>query len=156
MTNLDAFTRAYIEAALWSSTAYGSPDENEADPANANGDRHGTFDASFQACNYDAGDLSPELLAHVIEDCAAFQRDQADLLARAYASEVWICGERYNAACAGHDFWLTRNGHGAGFWDRGLPDAVGTALTDAAHAYGSEDWYVDDPEQDYSGVIRGW
>jgi hypothetical protein len=21
----------------------------------------------------------------------------------------------------GHDFWLTRNGHGAGFWDRDLP-----------------------------------
>ena len=20
----------------------------------------------------------------------------------------------------GHDFWLTRNGHGAGFWDRGI------------------------------------
>lgn len=22
----------------------------------------------------------------------------------------------------GHDFWLTRNGHGAGFWDRDLED----------------------------------
>lgn len=35
----------------------------------------------------------------------------------------------------GHDFWLTRNGHGAGYWDRGY-GAVGKRLTDAAHVYG--------------------
>lgn len=28
----------------------------------------------------------------------------------------------------GHDLWLTRGGHGAGFWDRGLPN--GDMLTD--------------------------
>jgi len=28
----------------------------------------------------------------------------------------------------GHDFWLTRNGHGSGFWDRDL-DEVGVELT---------------------------
>lgn len=28
----------------------------------------------------------------------------------------------------GHDFWLTRNGHGAGFWDRGLGE-IGDELT---------------------------
>lgn len=35
----------------------------------------------------------------------------------------------------GHDFWLTRNRHGAGFWDRGL-GAVGDRLADAAKVYG--------------------
>jgi len=35
----------------------------------------------------------------------------------------------------GHDFWLTRNGHGAGFWDRGL-GAIGDRLTEAAKPYG--------------------
>lgn len=40
----------------------------------------------------------------------------------------------------GHDVWLTRNGHGAGFWDRGL-GALGDRLTELvrplgeAHAY---------------------
>lgn len=34
-----------------------------------------------------------------------------------------------------HDFWLTRNGHGAGFWDRGLGE-VGDALTGAAKSFG--------------------
>jgi hypothetical protein len=44
---------------------------------------------------------------------------------------------------AGHDFWLTRNRHGAGFWDRGLGER-GKRLTDAAHAHGSCDLYVGD------------
>lgn len=41
----------------------------------------------------------------------------------------------------GHDFWLTRNRHGAGFWDRGY-GVFGDMLTDAAHAYGEVDVYV--------------
>jgi hypothetical protein len=36
----------------------------------------------------------------------------------------------------GHDFILTRNGHGAGFWDRGL-GAIGERLSDSARPYGS-------------------
>lgn len=43
---------------------------------------------------------------------------------------------------AGHDFWLTRNGHGAGFWDRGLGD-VGERLSDAAKAWGSANIHVE-------------
>jgi hypothetical protein len=43
----------------------------------------------------------------------------------------------------GHDFWLTRNHHGAGFWDRGLGD-VGQQLTDACAAFPEVDLYVGD------------
>ena len=35
----------------------------------------------------------------------------------------------------GHDFWLTRNGHGCGFWDRGLGQ-LGDNLTKWAKSYG--------------------
>lgn len=48
-----------------------------------------------------------------------------------------------SASDAGHDLWLTRNRHGAGFWDRGL-GAIGDALTREAHAMGSSDVYVSD------------
>lgn len=44
---------------------------------------------------------------------------------------------------AGHDFWLTRNGHGAGFWDRGLGDR-GERLSKAATVYGESCLYVGD------------
>jgi hypothetical protein len=43
----------------------------------------------------------------------------------------------------GHDFWLTRNRHGAGFWDRGL-GAIGGLLTDACRDFGEVDLYVGD------------
>lgn len=35
----------------------------------------------------------------------------------------------------GHDLWLTRNGHGSGFWDRGLGEQ-GERLTQAASSLG--------------------
>jgi hypothetical protein len=38
----------------------------------------------------------------------------------------------------GHDFMLTRAGHGAGFWDRGCPKEIGEALTKACHRVRSE------------------
>ena len=50
---------------------------------------------------------------------------------------------------AGHDFWLTRNGHGAGFWDRGL-GAVGRRLTDACKPYGGCDLYIGDDGKVYA------
>ena len=34
----------------------------------------------------------------------------------------------------GHDFWLTSQGHGAGFWDRGLGD-LGDKLTDTVQGF---------------------
>ncbi|AYR00241.1 hypothetical protein PBI_PAT3_131 [Mycobacterium phage Pat3] len=36
----------------------------------------------------------------------------------------------------GHDFYLTREHHGAGFWDRGLGE-LGDYLTKVAHSYGA-------------------
>lgn len=118
--DLDAFTRAYIVCALWSST-----------------DEHGEpLDAVFSA-----DDLSPDCEAKMREDCADFAKaqsvDLADYCAR-MRSEEYAGEER-----AGHDFWLTRNRHGAGFWDRGL-GALGQRLSDASHVYGSVDLYAGD------------
>jgi hypothetical protein len=43
----------------------------------------------------------------------------------------------------GHDLWLTRNGHGVGFWDRDLGD-LGDLLTDLADLMGEFDLSVGD------------
>lgn len=132
MTQLDTFTTAYIEAALWSSTAYGSPEEQAEDP-----NHEGRFDRTFQSCGYDA--FTPDTHARIINDCAEFQADNAALL------EQWYSNASETPERAGHDFWLTRNRHGAGFWDRwdGATDQgkIGKALTDAAHAYGDVDLF---------------
>lgn len=59
-------------------------------------------------------------------DCVAF----LDLCERANVSLQGMEPEQ-----VGQDFWLTRNGHGAGFWDRGLGDR-GYRLSDLAHSFG--------------------
>lgn len=114
--SLDAFTLAYIQAALWSSTDYaGHP-----------------LDKSFTA-----EDIAPETLLRMSQDCAQFQRGN-----RGYLIDR-------DAAFGGHDFWLTRNGHGAGFWDGDWPELDAKHLTRAAHAFGSFDLYVGDDGRVY-------
>jgi hypothetical protein len=51
--------------------------------------------------------------------------------------------DNWTAEQAGHDFWLTRNRHGAGFWDRGH-GAEGADLTQHAKSFGDCDLYVGD------------
>ena len=45
----------------------------------------------------------------------------------------WI--ELYGEESLGHDIWLTSQGHGAGFWDRGAGE-LGERLTEACRACG--------------------
>lgn len=82
---------------------------------------------------YDTEDLSPEALERAREDCIDFIAAQSSLLMAVDA----------NSEQHGHDFWLTRNGHGAGFWDRGYGD-VGDQLSEACKPYGGCDLYVGD------------
>lgn len=59
---------------------------------------------------------------------------------RADALYFWRANARFIAsrpAQAGHDFHLTRNGHGAGFWDGDWPDGIGKYLTRQCKPYGS-------------------
>lgn len=140
---MDTFTQAYVECLLWSTTAHG--DEIPEDS-----------DRSFQDLNYDASDLSPETLAQVSKDCSAFQSDNAlDLaLVTSTPEPDTYSAQRavrplsgWTMARMGHDFWLTREGHGAGFWDeyygadKDLVDAF-KRLTDASRPYGSFDLYL--------------
>lgn len=47
-----------------------------------------------------------------------------------------------------HDFWLTRNCHGAGFWDGDYP-VWGEKLTAIAHMFAEVDLYVGDDGKIY-------
>lgn len=65
--------------------------------------------------------LPREAFDKSISDCLKFQKMVATPLMMALAGS-------YDSAQAGMDFYLTRNGHGAGFWDRGL-GVIGEELT---------------------------
>lgn len=132
LDSLDDFTLAYIRAALWSSHDESTPDGGE--PMDE---------------NYEASDLAPGALRKIILECARFQTTHAADLALAYA-QYPVTEEYSGPMCAGHDFWLTRNGHGCGFWDRDELDAdLAIRLTDAAKACGTSDLYVGDDKKLY-------
>jgi len=69
---------------------------------------------------------------------AAMRADVLDFIEGAGADLDTI-----DAVQAGHDFWLTRNHHGSGFWDRCLGE-LGDRLTAMAHPYGESYLYVGD------------
>ena len=51
----------------------------------------------------------------------------------------------------GHDIWLSRNGHGAGFFDRGYDDEIEKKLMDSAHKIGGTYVYLGDDGLLYFG-----
>lgn len=114
---LDGFTQAYIEALCWTE---------------CNSDNEGMDGLGF-------AEMLPATVESAKADCEAFQRDNASLLQLAYDAPDY--GDETQA---GHDFWLTRNRHGVGFWDRGLPGDLGDLLTNAAQACGEVDIFRDD------------
>jgi hypothetical protein len=68
---------------------------------------------------------------------------RADVEAFLAEAETLDGFDQLTAEQVGHDFWLTRNGHGAGFWDRGLGE-LGDKLTAMCRPYGTSDLYVGD------------
>lgn len=81
--------------------------------------------------NYMVEDIDPQTLREIVEDCQSFQDEHRSM----------IEGKEERA---GHDFCLTRNHHGAGFWDGDWPDDEDEILTSSSHSYGELNLYVGD------------
>ena len=79
----------------------------------------------------------------VSDETAQKMREECDDFATFCGEMLFQYLKTYDAAQFGHDFWLTRNRHGAGFWDRDL-GGLGAQLTDAAHTMGEVYLYVGD------------
>lgn len=122
----------YLDAALWSSTDSRYPEGEELD-----GDDY--HDEPFDRW---AGivDCSDRLIVHSLTDCESVMTQVGGAFDR-YCDRIGSCGDGSTPAERfGHDLWLTRNGHGAGFWDRGL-DSLGGYLSDVASSMGGVDIY---------------
>lgn len=87
---------------------------------------------------YSYEDISQDCFNEMIEDCKNFQSDNKSLL------------KDLNMKTCGHDFWLTRNHHGAGFWDGDYPEPIGTDLTNASHKFNEINLYIGDDNLIYS------
>ena len=80
---------------------------------------------------YDETSIAASSANKMRADCEKFIVENSALLERV----------RGKANEAGHDFWLTRNGHGAGFWDGDWPEDIGEKLTKSAKKFGESDLY---------------
>lgn len=86
-------------------------------------------------------DLAPDVEGHAWRACEDFlSRLDPDTLSRLLGA---VEARQIDLLQIGHDLWLTRNGHGAGFWDRGLGQ-LGDSLTTAAKSIGWANTYLGD------------
>lgn len=114
------FIKSYLMCALWSSC--GNPDDQDVgEPLDA---------------DYNLSDIELSTIKRVIVDCTKF-------IAAMGSKGLTDHEDFVSYEQAGHDFWLTRNGHGAGFWD-GDWKGIGKELTKLAKGFGQVDPIVTD------------
>jgi hypothetical protein len=122
----DDFVNGYMTAALWIT----------------NDDEDTPLDSNF--C---IDDIDADTKAEMIEDCRKFLEKCGHLIVEENCTGNSDCSVM---AYAGHDFWLTRNGHGCGFWDGDWADSVEEVLTEAAKEFGEVYLYPGDDGKIYS------
>ena len=121
--NLKEFTSAYIEALYF--TDIDNPDQSDIE-----GD----------------SELAPDTLLDIQADCRSFWRRFGCYITTETCSDAF----RDSVTQAGHDFHMTRNGHGVGFWEDEWPGAYREMLTNGANGYGPFEVYQGDDGLIYS------
>lgn len=114
LSDLDEFTYGYVEAMFFTETS----------------------DSDDEYADATVADISDGGWEKIKSDCQNFQIENDNMLQKAFKSG------NYDVEKAGRDFWYTRNGHGVGYWDRGLDEAVANSLSEAARTFGEA--YIDD------------
>ena len=113
------FMRGYVEAMLWANTFVERPGKEDCEPVAYWYQGPGRW---WEDTPVDLTD------AESFWDAFGYVLLSIDYGER--GCEYWN-----RAVLAGHDFALTRNGHGTGFWDRGLGE-MGDMLTEECKPYG--------------------
>ena len=111
---LDTIFKGYATAALWSSCDENQPLDDD----------------------YSIDDLSEECKKEMMKDCQDFI-DKID-----NTGEFLLNG--LDLETSGHDFWLTRCGHGCGFWDGDYEEEIGEKLTAICKEMGERWLFVQD------------
>ncbi len=114
MNSFETFFKSYIETALWCSCDINN-EEND--------------DTSLENQGYSIDDFDSESLRKLQKDCCSFYTDNFDKIKNDF--------ER-----AGHDFFLTSNHHGTGFWDGDWDSVIGKELTEESHKYSEVNFWV--------------
>lgn len=127
-------TVSYLASALWSSRI-SLPDGEVTDTKHQ---LYGiTEDDHFDA-HFSVEDFSPAALKRAENDVQRFfdslKIKRLYIEARTFADDDHIA----------HDLWLTRQGHGAGFWDGDYGNRLGKDLTKLCESYREVNLFVDE------------
>jgi len=125
--DMEKFVDSYLETAFWATCEY---DEN--------GDMGENLDE-----NYDPDvDLDSESKEQIVNELTDFVEENKFFILKAMRRTA------NDETQLGHDLWLTRNGHGVGFWDGDWIDCqykdYGQDLTKMAEDLGTQDLYAQD------------
>ena len=126
---LNEFILGYVTCAIWASIG---DDEQPLDE------------------KYDSDDIAPEARKAMEKDCEKFIAENETALGDYEEKIGRIHWEYSESEKAGHDFWLTRNGHGSGFWDCPGIGETGDKLSEASKGFGEVDLYVGDDGKLYT------
>ena len=87
------------------------------------------YDAYVECALWTEGltELTPQEEFQMLNDCMEFMTVSYHLI------------NKMNLSQCGHDFWLTRNGHGSGFWDRGYSVPIAAELEAISKRFGTFD-----------------
>ena len=118
--NLSLITKGYLTAAFWT---------NEEEPG---------------LCEMGLYDIEHKQLQGIMEEVQGFLESNEELLTDGIDQCPDLSWEH-----AGHDLWLTRNGHGCGFWDGDWPEEIGKKLTEATEKMGWSTMYLGDDDKVY-------
>lgn len=118
--DLNTVTRAAVETLLWSESPMTDEDDTE----------------SFESHGYTPDDLAPGAVTDIFGAVSGFVQGadkERPYIWQNVAGTLRMRDGKQLSEWIGHNWVLTANRHGAGFWDTGIGDA-GTYLTDLAHA----------------------
>lgn len=120
---MDLFKKGYIEAMFFFSE---SNDEN--------------------LKNVGLPEISTELMERIEKDCAEFLAKANHLISDEYCNYTECTAEEY----AGHDFFLTRNGHGSSFLDGFWSNTTATNLYKLSKTFNQMNVYLGDDNRIYA------
>lgn len=123
-SNLKDLVAGYVDAMLWA-------EHTEHD---------GKDQGSFESCGYAQDDIALSAAKEIVRDCQAFCEIHSTLWE--FDAQGNPLAEKADLYAIGQNFYLSRNGHGAGFFDSGMSEA--RALQQAAKTYGTQGLYLGD------------
>lgn len=133
--NFDAAHVAYVQTLIQLASCNGTVKEGHEEFC-----RGMDCDSDLWDLGYVADNLAPGAAREIEEDLHAF--------ITSCLGEHPDCFDQMTPDMVGYDFYLARNGYGAGFWDRGLGE-LGRWLTAIAKPFGEASVYVGDDDNLY-------